>query len=92
MNDNMDPAISLAQPVGDTAGHSKSSIYDNIFLPAKLYEALPATYISVGTLFIVGASYVGIDHLPMVGYLTVGVSCVLAGLTVGIIRRRERSR
>ena len=78
--------------MGDTDRYAEKSVYDNIFLPAKLYEALPATYVSVGTLFILGVSYIGIDQLPMVGYLTVGVSCVLAGLTVGIVRRKKRSK
>ena len=63
-----------------------------MFLPKKLYEALPAAYISVGTLFILGAVYIGIDYRPMVGYLAVGLSCILAGVTVIGIRRNERSR
>ena len=92
MDNNINTTISLEDPMGDTDRFSETSVYDSIFLPAKLYEALPATYISVGTLFILGASYIGLDHLPMVGYLTVGASCVLAGLTVGIIRRKERSK
>ena len=92
MNDNTDPFTTLERSTGDTARHSPDSVYHSIYLPPKLYEALPATYISAGTLFILGASYIGIGNLPMVGYLTVGVSCVLAGLTLSIIRRKERSR
>lgn len=92
MNDRTEITSDFEHSVEGTAIGSRDSIYHSIFLPTKLYEALPAAYISVGALFVLGASYIGIGHLPMVGYLTVGVSCILAGLTVSIIRRRERSK
>ena len=88
MNDHTDPDSTLERSVADTAKRSPSSI----FLPAKIYEALPATYVSLGMLFIIGAVYIGIGHAPMIGYLAVGLSCILAGVTVNSIRRRERSR
>ena len=92
MNDHTDPIATLEHSVADKAKRVPSGIYPNIFLPEKVYEALPAAYISAGTLFILGASYIGIGHGPTVGYLAVGLSCILGGLTVNSIRRRERSR
>lgn len=92
MKDSTDPSAALEHPVGDTATRYSSSIFIDLFLPRKIYEALPAAYIALGTLFITGASYIGIDHGPMVGYLAVGLSCILAGVTVHGIRRRERSK
>ena len=92
MNDQTDPFTTLEHSTADNAKRFPSTIYPNIFLPKTIYEALPAAYISVGALFILGAVYIGIGHGPMVGYLAVGLSCILAGVTVTGIRRRERSR
>lgn len=77
--------------MADTAKRSPSKTYASIFLPKNIYEALPAAYVSAGTLLILGAAYIGIGHGPMLGYLAVGLSCILAGVTVTSIRRRERS-
>jgi hypothetical protein len=63
-----------------------------MFLPEKIYEALPATYVMVGSSLVLGAAYIGIDQSLMVGYLAVGLSCILAGAMVAGIRRRERSK
>jgi len=92
VNERTDPLATLEHPIADTAKRFPSNIYPNIFLPGKIYAALPAAYISVGTLFILGAVYIGIGHGPTVGYLAVGLSCIFAGVTVNSIRRRERSR
>jgi hypothetical protein len=62
-----------------------------MYLPKKIYEALPATYVTIGTSLILGALYVGIAHSLMIGYLAVGLSCITAGLMVSGIRRRERA-
>ena len=92
MNDSNDPFPALEHSVGDAANRFPGSISANMFLPKRIYEALPAAYISVGTLFILGAVYIGIGYRPMVGYLAVGLSCIIAGVTVNSISRRERSR
>jgi hypothetical protein len=92
VKDSADPFAALEQSERNTVRRFPSNIYANMFLPKKIYEALPAAYISAGTLFILGALYIGLDYKPMVGYLAVGVSCILAGLTVNSIRRRERSK
>lgn len=76
----------------DTANRSLSVIYPKVVLPQRIYEALPATYMSVGTLFILGAIYIGVGHGPVVGYFAVGLACMFAGVAVAGIRRRERSR
>ena len=91
MKDHTDPLATLEHSAADAAKPFPSRIYPNVFLPKKIYEALPAAYISVGSLFILGAAYIGIGHAPMVGYLAVGLSCILGGVTVTGIRRRERS-
>ena len=76
----------------DTSRRSSSQTYPSIYLPKRIYEALPVAYISLGILFILGAVYIGISHWPMAGYLTVGLSCIFAGVAVGSIRHRERSK
>ncbi len=91
MNDHNDPVSTSEQSMANSARRFPSNIYPNIFLPGRIYEALPAAYVSAGALFVLGAVYIGIGHGPMIGYLAVGVSCILAGVTVNIIRRRERS-
>ena len=85
------PSAELTQSIRDTAKRFPRNIYANMFLPKKIYEALPVAYIAVGTSFILGAVYIGIDHRPMVGYLAVGLLCIFAGAVVNGIRRRERS-
>ena len=92
MHDHTEAFATLEDSIADTAKRFPSNIYPNIFLPEKIYEALPAAYISVGTLFVLGAVYIGLGHGPMVGYLAVGLSCIFAGVTVNSTRRRERSR
>jgi hypothetical protein len=83
VKDSTDPSGAFEQSIRDTAKSFPSSIYANIFLPKKIYEA---------TLFILGAVYIGIDHTPMVGYLAVGLSCIFAGVTVNSTRCRLRSK
>ena len=63
-----------------------------MWLPEKLYESLPAFYVTLGALFLAGALYVGIDHWLMAGYLAIGVLCVALGTAVASIRRRARTR
>lgn len=92
MKDYTDPYAALGPSAADTAKRFPSNIYPNIFLPKMIYEALPAAYISVGMLFIIGAVYIGSGHGPMLGYPAVGLLCIFGGLTLNIIRRRERSK
>lgn len=91
MNDFTKPFAALDSSVSDSTNRSADSVYPDIFLPTKIYEALPAAYISIGTLFIAGAAYIGIGHGLVAGYLGVGVSCILAGVTVNGVRRKKRS-
>ncbi len=81
----------LSETVAFAAEAFEGTLTD-MYLPKKIYEALPAAYISTGTLFILGAAYIGFGHWTMTGYLAVGLSCVFAGLTVNSIRRRQRSQ
>lgn len=77
---------------GSTAPVSAGSFANRIFLPERVYEALPTAYISFGSLFVLGAFYIGIGHTAAIGYLAVGLSCVAGGMRVHGIRQRERSR
>ncbi len=62
-----------------------------MWIPRKIYEALPALYLTVGMLFILGAMYIGVSHGLMPGYAILGLSCMIAGLLVRNIRRNARS-
>lgn len=92
VKDSTELSAALEHSTARTARRFPGNIYSNIFLPEKIYEALPAAYIAFGALFIFGTVYIGIGHSAMTGYLTVGLSCVFAGVTVGVLRRRERSK
>lgn len=63
-----------------------------MWLPAKIYESLPVLYVTVGTLLILGALYVGVDHELMPGYMALGSSCVIGGISVAHIRHKARSK
>lgn len=92
MKDSKNPFSAPEQSAGDTTGRPQRNIVPGMYLPTKIYEALPTAYMSVGTLFILGATYIGIGHGPAIAYLAVGLSCILAGVTVAGIRRKERSK
>jgi len=61
----------------------------SIYLPTRIYEALPAAYVSVGMLFVLGAVYLGVGH--GIGYLAVGLTSIYGGLRIHAIRQRARS-
>lgn len=72
------------------------SIFDNVrdgtmWIPTKIYEALPAIYFAVGVAFIGGALYLGVSHGPGIGYLIVGSLCIGAGVVVSSFRQRARN-
>ena len=62
-----------------------------MWIPTKLYEALPAIYVTVGVALIIGTLYVGFDRGFMMGYLAVGLVCIAAGIAVRSIRNDVRS-
>ena len=92
MNDAYDQLAATERSLPNSAERFPIHLGASMYLPKKIYEALPAAYISTGTLFILGAAYIGFGHWTMTGYLAVGLSCVYAGLTVSSIRRRQRSQ
>ena len=92
MNGTTDSFGAIQQSGADAAKAHSNKIFPSMYLPKAVYEALPAAYMSVGAMFIAGATYIGIDHGLTVGYLAVGFTCVFAGLTVSSIRRSERSK
>ena len=75
----------------DTIATTPRAFPGHIYLPKSLYEALPATYVSMGALFILGAAYIGFSHWTMVGYLAMGLTCVFGGVNIYRIRRKARS-
>lgn len=87
MKTHIEPLATVRQSRADTA----RPVLRHVLLPEKIYEALPAAYVSIGMLIILGAVYIGIGHGPMIGYLGLGVTCIFAGLTVNGMRRRARS-
>ena len=91
MNNATEPFAATEHAVGNTAARDADSIFANMFLPASLYELLPAIYITAGSLLMFGALYIGIGHGPMVGYFALGLSSLLAGISVSTIRRRARA-
>lgn len=92
MNDYSDTIGALEPSMRETARALPGGIYPDIYLPDKLYEALPAAYVSIGGLFVLGSAYIGIGHWTSVGYLAMGLTCIFAGVKVHRIRRRERSK
>jgi hypothetical protein len=62
-----------------------------MWIPEKLYEALPAIYFAIGAALIGGSIYVGVDRGPVLGYMILGSMCVGAGVVVRETRQRARS-
>ena len=87
MNDYSDTVAALEPSMTETA----RAFPGHIYLPKWLYEALPAVYVSTGSLFILGAAYIGFSHWTMVGYLAMGLTCVFGGVNIYRIRRKVRS-
>lgn len=65
--------------------------WPHMFLPKRLYEALPAIYIAIGVLLILGSTYIGLGHGPGLGYFAIGLASLCAGAIVTCIRHRARS-
>ena len=74
---------------GPTEADAATRLPGHIYLPRKIYDALPATYFFLGALFVLGSAYIGIGH--GVGYLAVGVICILRGAMVVGRRHKERT-
>ncbi len=91
MKDYTEPFAANERPAASTAKNEAGSIFPSVFLPKMVYEAIPAAYVSMGALFVLGATYIGLDYTPMFSYLAVGMSCIVAGATVSTVRRKERS-
>ena len=77
--------------LANLSGGSRKSARETMWIPEKLYEALPAIYFAIGTLLIGGSIYVGLDHGPVPGYLILGSMSVGAGIVVRNVRHRARS-
>lgn len=62
-----------------------------MWIPTKLYEALPAIYVTTGVSITLGAVYIGISDEMMLGYLILGAACVMAGIFIKSLRSNARS-
>lgn len=62
-----------------------------MWIPEKLYEALPAIYFAIGVAMICGTVYIGINRGSMLGYLVLGVVCISAAILVANVRHAARS-
>lgn len=61
-----------------------------MWIPTKLYEALPTIYLTIGVSIILCALYIGINDGRMLGYLTLGAGCIMAAILVRTIRGNAR--
>ena len=86
MNEFTDTIAAYGSAAPNTATRVRGRF---IYLPTRIYEALPSAYVSVGILFVLGAVYLGVDH--GIGYLAVGLTSILGGVRIHSIRQRARS-
>ena len=63
-----------------------------MWLPKSIYEALPAIYMAIGVVFLVGAGYLGFSHPASLAYAGVGIVCVLTGVFIRELRHEARSQ
>lgn len=61
-----------------------------MWIPTKLYEALPTLYLTIGVSIILCAVYIGISQELMLGYVMLGSGCIMAGILVRTIRSNAR--
>lgn len=65
-----------------------------MWLPEPVYESLPYLYLAIGTAFIGGAIYIGIEHMATPYYFGLGILSILAGIVIHLRRatsRKEKS-
>ena len=72
-------------------GGFRKSDSKTMWIPEKVYEALPAIYFAIGALLTGGSVYVGLDHGPALGYLILGSMSIGAGVVVRNVRLRARA-
>ena len=75
----------------DTIATTARAVPGYVYLPKAIYEAIPTAYVSMGSLFILGAAYIGFSHWTMIGYLAMGLTCVFGGVNIYRIRHKARS-
>ena len=62
-----------------------------MWLPKPIYEALPAIYVVIGAIFLLGAGYLSFSHPASVAYAALGIACILTGIFVRQLRRKARA-
>lgn len=63
-----------------------------MWLPEKIYEALPWAYVAIGLLFIGGVAFLDRNGYGTLVYAALGGACVAAGLMVRTARTRIRRK
>jgi hypothetical protein len=63
-----------------------------MWLPKPIYEALPAIYMVIGVIFLLGAVYLGFSHPAAIAYAGIGVVCALTGVFIRELRQEARER
>lgn len=63
-----------------------------MWLPSKVYEALPWAYVAIGILFVTGVWYMDQRDFGSGFYFAFGVVSISAGLIVHYVRSQLRGR
>ena len=59
-----------------------------MYFEDKMHKILPALCIAMGVILVVGAAYIGMGHVFTLGYAMMGVTCIIAGAVMAVIRRK----
>jgi len=63
-----------------------------MWIPTKIYEALPAIYVSAGLLLLLGSVYIGASHGLWLTYTVTGIVCALGGGLISSMRHSARTQ
>jgi hypothetical protein len=61
-----------------------------MWLPHRLYEAVPTICLAIGGMFVVGALYIGFETRSALLYLLASLSCIAYGASIMWLRHRYR--
>lgn len=61
-----------------------------MWIPYRLYEALPRIYLVVGGVLLAGALYFGFERRSVLIYLFVALACIAYGASIMWLRYRYR--
>jgi hypothetical protein len=61
-----------------------------MWLPHRLYEAVPSICLAIGGLFVAGALFIGFETRAAPLYLLAALSCIAYGTSIMWLRHRYR--